>query len=315
MRARVARAAAFALGVAVSLAACGSELDVDGDQLDAAVDPDPLAVDVTPAPGSLDDLHRTIIAPRCSGQPGLCHNGQFEPNLSTPGNTYAYLVGRPSIEKPTLLRVNPGSPGTSVFIDKLRNRNVATRMPLGADPLDEAQIALIEAWISGGALRAPGAAPAPLLNNPPIRPEIGVFNSGGTRLGISGPVTVSAGATVTLRHTVRDFETADAAIPFGAFVLNAPDGRSVVLDAAATTDPHIGQTTYDAGGPMGTGDVFNFQRAWTIPSTITLYNEDTGARQNVPAAGLSLTIICVYIDSFTNGIATIEIGSSPITIQ
>jgi hypothetical protein len=301
--------------VLVLAAACGSDLDVDGDHVDAAVDPDPLAVDDVPAPGSFDDLHRTIIAPRCSGQPGLCHNGQFEPNLSTPGNAYAYLVGRPSLEKPTLLRVNPGNPGTSVLVDKLRNRGVATRMPLGADPLDESQIAAVEAWISGGALRRPGAAPAPQLNNPPVRPEIAIFDAGGTRLDLAGPVTVAAGATLTLRHTVRDFETPDAQIPFGAFVLNAPDGRSVVLNAAAQMDPHVGQTAYDASGPMGSGDVLNYQRVWTIPSTITLYNEDTNTRQDVPAAGLTLTLICVYIDTFTSGIATIEIGASPITIQ
>ncbi|HUQ07896.1 MAG TPA: hypothetical protein VM261_35620 [Kofleriaceae bacterium] len=306
---------ALAFVVLGALAACGSDLDVDGDHVDAAVDPDPLAVEDTPDPGSFDDLHRTIIAPRCSGQPGLCHNGQFEPNLSTPGNAYAYLVGRPALEKPTLLRVNPGNPATSVLVDKLRNRGVATRMPLGADPLEESQIAAVEAWISGGALRRPGARPAPMLNNPPRRPEIAIYAANGARLDIAGPVTVSAGATITLRHSVRDFETPDAQIPFGAFVLQAPDGRSVVFNAAATMDPHVGVTTYDAGGPMGTGDVLNYQRAWTIPSTITLYDEDTNMRQDVPAAGLTLTIICVYLDAFTSGIATIEIGAAPITIQ
>ncbi len=300
---------------AVALAACGSELDVDGDHVDAAVDPDPLAVDRVPAPGSFDDLHRTIIAPRCSGQPGLCHNGQFEPNLSTPGNAYAYLVNRPALEKPTLLRVDPGNPATSVLIDKLRNRGVATRMPLGADPLDEAQIAAVEAWIRGGALREPGATPAPVLNNPPTRPEIGIFDSGGGRLDTAGPVRVNAGATITLRHTVRDFETADAMIPFGAFVLNAPDGRSAIINPGAAMDPHVGATSYDAGGPMGTGDVLNFRRSWTIPTTITLLNPDTGARQDVAAAGLTLTVICVYVDSLSNGIATIEFGAAPITIQ
>lgn len=310
------RTCAFALfAVTASLGACGREIDVDGDHVDAAVDPDPLAVDVVPSPGSLDDLHRTIIAPRCSGQPGLCHNGQFEPNLSTPGNTYAYLVGRPSLEKPALMRVNPGDPATSVLVDKLRNRNVATRMPLGADPLEESQIAAIEAWIGGGALRSPGAAPAPLLNNPPTRPEIAIFDANGTRLDVAGPVTVAAGATLTLRHSVRDFETPDAQIPFGAFVLQVPDGRSVVLDAAATMDPHVGRTQYDAAGPMGHGDLLNFRRAWTIPSTITLYDPQTNTRQDVPAAGLTLTVICAYVDSVTNGIAKLEVGASPIAIQ
>jgi len=308
------KARAFAVATAALLAGCAT-MDVDGDPVDAAVDPDPLAVDPVPAPGSFDDLHRTIIAPRCSGQPGLCHNGQFEPNLSSPGLAFAYLVNRPALEKPTLLRVKPGDPGASVLVDKLRGRDVATRMPLGAEPLADAEIAAIEAWIAGGALRAPGRPAAPVLNNPPARPEIAIFDAGGQRLDRAGPVRLAPGATVTLRHTVRDFETPDAQIPFGAFVLNTADGRSVVLRPQATEDPHVGLTTYDAAGPMGTGDQLNFRLTWTIPSTVTLFTEATGARQDVPAAGLVLTPICVYVDSATAGIATIEIGRATITVQ
>src|SRR5215468_6723917 len=196
------------LAVAFAAAACGNDHPapvVD----DPAPDDDPLAVRETPAAGSLDDLHQRVIAKRCSGQPGLCHNGQFEPNLSTPALTYAYLVGRPSLEKTDRLRVRAGDPDHSLLIDKLRNRNgVSTQMPLGADPLLEADIQALEAWITGGALRAPGAAPAPVLNNPPHRPEVAIFDAGGTRLDGAGPVKVSAGATLVLRHSVQDFETA-----------------------------------------------------------------------------------------------------------
>jgi hypothetical protein len=164
----------------ILLVACGSDSTTD-DPPDPVDDTDPLASITSEAePGSLDDLHERIISQRCSGQPGLCHNGQFEPNLSTPGLAYAYLVNRPSIEKPTLLRVSPGDASESVLIDKLRNRDVATQMPLGADPLDGADIAAIEAWIEDGALRRPGDDPAPQLNEPPWKPEIGVFAANGT---------------------------------------------------------------------------------------------------------------------------------------
>ena len=61
---------------------------------------------------------------------------------STPAMTYAYLVERPGLEKDNLLRVKPGDPAASLLIDKLRDRNgVATQMPLGAEPLPEADIA------------------------------------------------------------------------------------------------------------------------------------------------------------------------------
>lgn len=298
------------------LVACGNDSRSDVGP-DAAVEPDPLQVDDVPAPGSLDDLHERIIAKRCSGQPGLCHNGQFEPNLSTPALTYAYLVNRPAIEKSDRLRVKPGSAADSLFIDKLRNRNgVATQMPLGAEPLDESEIAELEAWIDAGALRAPGADPAPDLNNPPKRPQIGIFNASGTRLDGTGPVTVSAGTTLTLRHTVSDFETPDASIPFAAVILQIADGRQIVLDAAAD-DPHVGPTTYDPAGPPAQGDVFDFKRAWTIPTTLSLRDPNTAAITTAPASGQTVTILCVYVDGVPNqgGIVALEVGATPIQIQ
>src|SRR5436190_22613358 len=106
---------------AVTLIACGS----DGDSTpppDAAVDRDPLDLQSTAAVGSLDELHERIISQRCSGQPGLCHNGQFEPNLSTPALMFSYVVNRPGIEKQDHFRVKPGDSASSLIIDKLRNR-------------------------------------------------------------------------------------------------------------------------------------------------------------------------------------------------
>lgn len=297
------------------VAACGTD-SRPADEGDAQVEPDPLNVTMTAAPGSLDDLHERIIAKRCSGQPGLCHNGQFEPNLSTPGLTYAYVVNRPSIEKPSLLRVKPGSSATSVFIDKIRNRNgVATQMPLGAEPLAEAEIQELEAWIDGGALRAPGAAAAPVLNNPPRRPQIGIFSSGGTRLDGTGPVSVSAGTTLVLRHTVSDFETPDATIPFAAVILKIADGRDIVVDATSMS-PQVGPTAYDAAGPPAQGDVFNFRRSWTIPTTLDL-RAANGALSTAPASGQTVQIIAVYFDKAPNqgGIVALDFGATPIQIQ
>jgi hypothetical protein len=305
--------------LALVVAACG--VDNRGEPApDAAVDPDPLAVSSQPVPGSLDDLHERIIARRCSGQPGLCHNGQFEPNLSTPGLTYAYVVNRPGIEKTDRLRVKPGSAAQSLFIDKIRNRNgVATQMPLGAEPMAEAEIEEIEDWIDAGALRAPGASAAPTLNNPPKRPQIGIFAATGTtRLDGSGPVTVSAGTTIVLRHTVHDFETPDAMIPFAAVILgvaNDPQGRQVVLEPAAM-DPHVGVTAYDAGGPPAQGEVFNFRRTWTIPATLSLRHPMTGALSSEAASGKTITILAAYIDNAAAGqsILALDAGMTPIQV-
>ena len=297
----------------LAFAACGGG---DGDPpFDPEEDPDPLEVTEQAVAGSVDDLHAKVIAKRCSGQPGLCHNGQFEPNLSTPGLTYSYLVNRPGIEKPTLLRVSPGNAGASLFIDKIRNRNgVATQMPLGAEPLAEEDIQALEKWINDGALRAPGAAPAPVLNNPPKRPQIGIFNAAGTRLDGTGPITVSAGATLTLRHTVNDFETADAAVPFGAIILAIADGRQVVVTTG--NDPHVGPTTFDAAGPSANGDTFNWRRTWTIPATLQVRTEQ-GVISSVPAAGQVISVLAVYIDGppMSGGMVALDQSMTTINIQ
>ncbi len=298
------RLGALALAVA---AACGGEIDAGGNGVDAGNQDDPLAVSEEVEPGSLDELHREIVGRRCSGQPGLCHNGQFEPNLSTPALFYEYAVGRPALEKPDRLRIAPGDPDVSFLVDKLRNREVSTQMPLGAEPLAEDEIAQIEAWIRDGALRRPGADPPPELNNPPRVPEIAVFSAAGVRLDTGGPFTVAAGAELTLRHSVSDFETGDEEIAFGAFLLQAGDGRRVVL-TPGSDDPGVGISAYDADGPMGNGDLLNRQLAVTLDLV-----DESGAIENVAAAGLAFTILAVYVDDTDSGIAAFAI--SPATLE
>jgi hypothetical protein len=299
--------------VALALGACKSDGPVTTP--DAAVDPDPLDITTAPAPGSLDDLHEKIISKRCSGQPGLCHNGQFEPNLSTPGLMYAYLVNRPGLEKPDHLRVAPGNSAQSLFVDKIRNRGVATQMPLGAEPLAEEDMKALEKWIDDGALRAPGAAPAPVLNNPPKKPEIAIFSTGGTRLDGTGPVTANVGTTLVLRHSVQDFETPDASIPFAAFVLGVVGtNNEVVLDPARAMDQQVGQTAFDAAGPMGKGDLLNFKRSFAVTNPMQVRDRATKAITSIDPRGVQLAITCVYIDSTTKGIVAVDTSTTMISI-
>ncbi|HMG54228.1 MAG TPA: hypothetical protein VK601_12115 [Kofleriaceae bacterium] len=310
-----------AVWLVAALAACGNDraAPVAGD---AGSDDDPLAVSDTPPAGSLDDLHQRIIAKRCSGQPGLCHNGQFEPNLSTPALSYAYLVGRPSLEKIDRLRVRPGDAAHSLLVDKLRNRNgVSTQMPLGADGLDDADIKALEAWIDGGALRAPGAAAPPVLNNPPHRPEVAIFDSAGNRLDGSGAIHVATGATLVLRHSVQDFETPDDAIPFAAVALGvaaspggASNGLNVSLDPTAG-DPSTGRTSYDPAGPLSKGDRLDYQRSWTIGATLTLCDAKCKNPVTVSAHGLTLNLFALYIDALTGGMVAVDSAASQIVIQ
>ena len=303
--------AGAALLLALSAAAgCDDDLEAGGSGVDAAPD-DSLAVGGEPEPGSLDDLHRTIVSARCSGQPGLCHNGQFEPNLSTPALFYEYAVGRPALEKSDRLRVAPGDPDASFLIDKLRNRDVSTQMPLGAEPLAEEDIARIEAWIADGALRRPGADPPPVLNNPPRRPEIAVFTGSGNRLDAGGPFSVDAPVTLTLRHSVSDFETADQDIALGVFVVQATDGRQLVLSPDGD-DPGVGLNEHDPDGPMGSGDLLNRRLTVTIGANVDLVGPG-GEITSVASTGLVFTILAAYVDELDGGIATF--ASSPATME
>ena len=272
---------------------------------------DPLAVMDPAQKGSLDYLHRTVVVKSCAGQPGLCHAGQFDPNLSTPALFYANLVERPGLEHPKQFRVRPGDPDSSLIIDKLRNRNVATQMPLGATPLAEEQIALFEDWIRGGALRRPDAAPPATFNNPPQPPVMGVWSAAGVRLDGAGPAAVAVGDTIDLRHTVKDFETPDAKIAYAGFFVSTGDGSSVMI-----TQENGGgaQAQYDAAGPMTADGQFDYVFHWTVPAELPL-QDPYGISKMVPASGQTLTVTVYYIDQPGNGASTLAVKADLIQVQ
>ena len=301
----------------VVMAACTDTIAAGGSDTDAGPEDDPLVFDEdSPEAASLARIHRTIIRPSCAGQPGLCHAGQFEPNMATPASFYAALVNRPGLEHPDQLRVAPGAPGESLLVDKLRNRNVGTQMPLGAEPLSEAQIAEIEAWIDDGALRAPGAPADEALNELPAEPEIAVFTAAGER--IDGPVaaTVHVGDTLTLRQSVEDFETDDAAMPLVVFVIATGDGSAIVVNPGAN-DPQIAAASFDAAAPEGVGDLLDWRFVWKVPAQADLRNDDTGViTPDVPLAGKTLSLIALYVDDLgPDGMSNLSFAVNALVVQ
>jgi mono/diheme cytochrome c family protein len=88
----------------------------------------------------------------------ICHQGgAYAPaGLSLQsGAAYSNLVNVKSTESP-LMRVAPGSPGQSYLINKLLGTQgqvggSGAQMPFGAAPLPQAQITLIQQWITQGA--------------------------------------------------------------------------------------------------------------------------------------------------------------------
>jgi hypothetical protein len=152
----------FRCGVALSVllvTACagnGEGLDANGQPLlPGGNGPLPLSAD-------FDSIQANIFTPICS----VCHVGGGAPEglRLDAADSYNLLVGVPSTEVPSLMRVKAGDPDNSYIIQKLEGHAaVGARMPLGGPYLLPATVAFIRQWITNGApASAAPAAAAPL---------------------------------------------------------------------------------------------------------------------------------------------------------
>ncbi len=101
-----------------------------------------------------------VFTPICS----VCHAGGGAPQglRLDATNSYSLLVGVPSTEVPSILRVKPGDPNNSYIIQKLEGHSaVGARMPFGGPYLTSDVIATIAQWITNG---APAAATATVFS-------------------------------------------------------------------------------------------------------------------------------------------------------
>jgi hypothetical protein len=291
---------AFALALATTAAllaaACSDPIDPGGEPSDEITVLDPLEdIPQEVDANSLDDLYRKVLLPSCAGQQGLCHSGQFEPNLSTPALAYYNLVEKPGVEKRDRMRVVPGDPAASLLIDKLRNRDVISVMPLGAQHLGEDQIQAIEAWIAAGAKRFPDADKPAAIDQPPEEPQLAIFDPMGTRLDLGGSAVASPGQTVVLRMTTHDFETSDEEIPYAVFLLQTGAGDLVVFNPG-TDDPTSAYAELDQGEAPPIGDEsFNWKFEWTVPAAVDMMDAEGNIMPAVPTAGQSFFLIGAYI--------------------
>jgi CHRD domain/Bacterial Ig domain len=104
---------------------------------------------------SFASIQSSVFGPLCSG----CHTGPTGGtlpggmNLTSAANSYAALVGVPSIQVPAMDRVEPGDPDNSYLIRKLEGGPgiTGTRMPQGGPFLNQAEIDEIRSWIAEGA--------------------------------------------------------------------------------------------------------------------------------------------------------------------
>jgi methionine-rich copper-binding protein CopC len=130
------------------LAGCagnGDGLDATGQPIQPGNGPPP------PLTADFQSIQANVFTPICT----KCHVGAAAPEglQLDAQHSYALLVGVPSTEVPSLLRVNPGNPDQSYIVLKLQGSPgiVGAQMPFGGPYLDQATINVIRQWITNGA--------------------------------------------------------------------------------------------------------------------------------------------------------------------
>lgn len=133
--------------LAFVLSAAGAGCAGSGEGLDASGRP---LGEGSPADDVFSRIQDTIFTPICT----VCHAGASAPQglRLDAGNSFAMLVGVPSVQAPSVLRVAPGNADASYLVQKIEGRAaVGGRMPLGGPPLPQASIDLVRGWIAAGA--------------------------------------------------------------------------------------------------------------------------------------------------------------------
>jgi mono/diheme cytochrome c family protein len=140
---------------ALLLAACAG----NGEGLDSNGRPVAPGGGMVQLSADFKSIQANIFTPICS----VCHVGGAAPEglRLDATDSFNLLVGVPSTEVPSLLRVKPGDPDNSYIIQKLEGHAaVGAQMPLGGPYLSTDTIAFVRQWITNGAPPSAAAAVA-----------------------------------------------------------------------------------------------------------------------------------------------------------
>ena len=113
-----------------------------------------------PLAATLASIQANVFDPSCSGSG--CHSGATAPQglRLDAANSFTNLVGVPSRQNSSFLRVAPGNPDQSYLIQKLEDTaSVGERMPLGGPQIPQSTINFVRQWITDGALPDSGGPP------------------------------------------------------------------------------------------------------------------------------------------------------------
>jgi methionine-rich copper-binding protein CopC len=147
-------AAILLLGSAAGCAGNGDGLNSEGEPLTAG------GSTSTTVTADFQSIQDNVFTPICA----KCHVGASAPEglQLTEGNAYNNLVGVPSTEQPSVLRVDPGNPANSYMIRKIMNTPGISgiQMPYMLPPLPTATQAAMAQWVTNGAPNAPAAMAA-----------------------------------------------------------------------------------------------------------------------------------------------------------
>jgi methionine-rich copper-binding protein CopC len=133
---------ALLAAIATGCAGNGNGLDANGN---------PGSGGGTPLTATFQSIQDNVFTPICT----KCHIGSGAPQglQLDAAHSYAALVGVPSQEQATVLRVAAGSPANSYIIRKLEDAAGISggQMPLGGPYLPQSTIDVIAQWITAGA--------------------------------------------------------------------------------------------------------------------------------------------------------------------
>ena len=120
---------------------------------------------------NFSEIQANIFVPNCATTG--CHLGAGAPQglRLDDANSHGMLVGVPSSESGSKLRVAPGDADKSYLIQKLEGTaSVGAQMPLNAPPIEQASIDVIRQWITDGAIddRIPSADPIRVTSLSPV---------------------------------------------------------------------------------------------------------------------------------------------------